>query len=519
MTTCLSGEDPAGALKRRFECSINKLTAATSTCLRWISGGIKSETEGRIGRMGRGRWLKVQLGPTARAAGAVPSPSPGYLVWANPVGFGTSVGRREAEQRDCSAELAATLRYVGIRGLLCVGVLLVGTTALSPASAQEKTSGFFKAITEIFKPPDDAEVNVPKRRVEPKASDDSTSTEEPAQGVTFWSVPELEPVRVPKRRRTPRQSPEPVHAEPSADVRSLPQSAASELIVVPKRQGAVQPSHVFQAVQDLISEIRLVRAATGVTDFPPEAEFLEDRSPIHTYAKSLGVLEKLSRIQHRLGVPEVRVGQIPIKEIGARDVIAIVDYLLDEVRRLKLHLGVTRQISPAALETGKTSSMIYKSLADVSFLLDGLLGRPLSPDDVYGNALYILDEVALIASHLQVPLALELPSPDGPKRASDVAQQLLRATYKVLNLQAGLRMNASAIPTSALVRVTPSENFEATNLMLAELVRIKLHLGIDDLRDERVEEPEGKSSTDVFALVRLIIRNLDRVMRNTGAQS
>ena len=38
-------------------------------------------------------------------------------------------------------------------------------------------------------------------------------------------------------------------------------------------------SHVFQATQDLIAEIHVLRNAMGIVDFPPEAEPQEDRFP------------------------------------------------------------------------------------------------------------------------------------------------------------------------------------------------------------------------------------------------
>ena len=45
-------------------------------------------------------------------------------------------------------------------------------------------------------------------------------------------------------------------------------------------------------------------------------------------------------------------------------------------------------------------------------------------------------------------------------------------------------------------------------MLLAEMARIKLHLDIDVPRDEG-PNPRGKKPTDVFALVLLIVRNLD----------
>ena len=273
------------------------------------------------------------------------------------------------------------------------------------------------------------------------------------------------------------------------------------------RRGAT-PSHVFQAVQDLIAEIDVLRDELGVFDYPPEAELQEDRAPVHVYVKTLEVLTKVSGIQRRLGVPAAPMGQVPFKEIVPGDVLGNVESILDEVRKIKAQMVIERQIEPAKLVGGKTLSLVYKSLADASFLLDGLRGRPLTPDDVFRNASFVLEEMELIAAKFKVPLKVEVPVMDEAKRPIDVAQQVLRATYKVINLQTRLGMDASGVPSMTLVRVTPSEVYDATNMLLAEMARIKLHLDIDVPRDEG-PEPRGKKPGDVFALVLLIVRNLD----------
>ena len=275
------------------------------------------------------------------------------------------------------------------------------------------------------------------------------------------------------------------------------------------------PSHVFREVQDLTAEIGILREELGVYDYPPEAELQEDRAPVHVYAKTLEVLNKVRGVQRRFGVPVADVGQIPFKELVPGDALGNVEYILSELRKIKTQMVIETEITQAPLVGGKTLSLVYKSLADASFKLDGLRGRPLMPDDAFQNATYILDEMELIAAKLRVPLEIDIPQVEGTKRSNDVAQQVLRATYKVINLQTRLGMEASGVPDITLVRVTPSEVYDATNMLLAEMARIKFHLDINLPRDKR-PDPKGKRPNDVFALILLIIENLDRMIESTG---
>ena len=168
--------------------------------------------------------------------------------------------------------------------------------------------------------------------------------------------------------------------------------SSSSSTVDADRRGAT-PSHMFQAAQDLIAEISILREELGVYDYPPEAELQDDRAPVHVYVKTQEVLTKVSGIQRRLGVPAASVGQVPFKEIVPGDVLASIEVILGEVRKIKTQMVIERQIEPAPLVGGKTPSLVYKALADASFLLDGLRGQPLTPDDVFRNASFVLDEM------------------------------------------------------------------------------------------------------------------------------
>lgn len=274
----------------------------------------------------------------------------------------------------------------------------------------------------------------------------------------------------------------------------------------------VTPSHVYQATLDLLAEIEILRDELGASDYPGEAEPQEDRAPIHVYAKSLEVMEKVSRMQRRLGVTPAKVGLIPIKDVVPADVLRSVHTIIRELRVVKEQFVIERGIRPARFEGGKTPSLVYKNLGDASFMMDALVGRPTTPSDVFTNVMRIHQEIELIAAKLKVALELEPPVFEGRKRPKDVAQQALRAIFKVINLQTQLGMDASGVPNLTLVRVTPAEVLEATNILLAEMTRIKAHMGVS-LAREQLPDARGKKPNDVFGQMLLVIRNLDRLTK------
>ena len=151
-------------------------------------------------------------------------------------------------------------------------------------------------------------------------------------------------------------------------------------------------SHVYQATSDLISEIEILREAMGVTVYPIEAELQEDRAPVHVCFKSPEVMEKISAAQRQFGIDPAKVGQIPVKRINPRDVYRSVQTSLAVVRRIKEQLVIEDQIQPVPLEGGKTPTYVYKYLGDASYLLDGLVGHPVDPNDLYNHIVFLHDE-------------------------------------------------------------------------------------------------------------------------------
>ena len=278
--------------------------------------------------------------------------------------------------------------------------------------------------------------------------------------------------------------------------------------------GEITPGHVYRATADLVSEIGILRKAMKVDGSPVMARVPEHRALLHVYAKSLEVMEKTARLQKRLGMIPADVGHMPVGPVSQDDLHRGVRAIIEELRRVKRQMVVNEEIEPAPLAGGKTSSLVYRNLAHASLLLDSLVGRPTSANDLYRHMLRIHHEMLLVAAELGVSLDLDPPAVEGGKETVAVAQQVVRAANKVINLQSSLGMDASRPPRFALEEVTPADVFDATNFLLAELARIKAHLDVR-LPGNGPLEARNKTTADVFARVLLVIRNLD-IMSNAA---
>ena len=417
------------------------------------------------------------------------------------------------EARSCAT---AWKRFTS-RFLVCALPFLASFSILTPVCAHDghdDTPGLFDSVAGLWKRADKPSVNIPKRRVSADTSHAADHEEGDQDHFSVQPSPAVPPVVVPKRRRgesvQPSPAVTPVNATSRGEAVEL-QTTSTPNHVTDLGEG-VGATRAFRAAQDVIAEIAILRQALDIRDLPPEDEFVPNRAPIHVYAKSLEVLDKVLETQQRLFVPVGKAGQIPFKEIDEDDVLINIEYILIELRRIKTRMGINFRIEPAPSGIGAPFSMTYKTLADASFMLDGLRGRTLTTNDVYGNAVSILDELALVAERFNTPLSYEPTPVETKMKTLDVALQVMRVRYQLVDMQTMLGMDASGVPSMTLSRVTPSQNYDATNLLLAEMARIRLHLGVNQPRVVRPERSTDMGPNDAFALVLLISQNLDTLL-------
>ena len=281
---------------------------------------------------------------------------------------------------------------------------------------------------------------------------------------------------------------------------TLPQTRVSAI--------EVTPSHVYQSTVDLISEIHVLRGAMNITDTPTETRLQQLQTPNHAYAKCMEIMRKTARVQRRLGMIPVDPIPAPVKEVAHKDVYQVIQTILEELRRIKRQIVVTEDIQPAPFIGGKIPALIHENLMQASLLLDDLVGRRITPNDVFLHVNRVHDEIRLIADRLGIDLETDPPDAGGQKIPMDVAQQIVRAAYKTILLQSKLGMEASSVPTYSLQQVTSADVYDATNFLLAETARIKAHLNVT-LSSGELRGVRDKTTADSFAQILLIIRNLD----------
>ncbi len=275
------------------------------------------------------------------------------------------------------------------------------------------------------------------------------------------------------------------------------------------------PAHMFQHTERLLREVHLIRQAQGVTEPAREPSVQTHKLPLHLYAKSLEVLEKTARAQQALGMSPVEVPLLPVRRLRSDEVFVLLETILKEVRRIKSHHKISGDIEEPEFLSDKSPADVYENLWRVSYLLDALTG-PLTANHVFRNTQYIRAEIRLIADHLKVSLPEATPA-SLPQHitAADVLVEIFQNLYRVATFEQKIGLAALHPPQFPTGEIIPSDPYDASSLLLTELVRIKVELEITQPVSP-LPLPEGKTSTEVYKQVLITEKHMETLLNHSS---
>ena len=273
---------------------------------------------------------------------------------------------------------------------------------------------------------------------------------------------------------------------------------------------SITPNHVYQQAQRIVGEVQIIREAMNANEPARIPGVQTDKRPIHVYAKSLEVLEKIARTQSVLGLPPVTVGSIPLRKVTPQEVYESTLQIIDQLEQVKSRLNITQQAPTPSLQSGLTPSDVYEKIWLASNLMDAVAGQ-VSPNLVYRNTQYVLAEIDQVAARMNILLKQQAPAPlagVGPKR---VNLEGFMNLHRLANLERKLGVTPLRVANFPSGNITPADVFDTTNTMLAELARIKHFLGIEQSY-KPIAPPTGKKPPDVHANMRLIATSLQQLI-------
>lgn len=139
-----------------------------------------------------------------------------------------------------------------------------------------------------------------------------------------------------------------------------------------------------------------------------------------------------------------------------------------------------------------------------------------TPSHVFQQAEWVIAEVNVICEHMKITDSARDPGIQVNKKPLHVYAKAIEVLEKVARSQQKLGMPPASLVQIPVRAIIPSDVFALSKTILAELVRIKIALGITTPRD-KVAVADGKTPSDVLAQMQLIGAHLKALVKKRKA--
>lgn len=260
------------------------------------------------------------------------------------------------------------------------------------------------------------------------------------------------------------------------------------LLLVSPLSLATTPRDVYGQVELLITDINELRSKNNITEEARKPGIQIAKTPLHVYTKGLELLEKVNRYRSMQGLPASQEYSLPSKKVTPAEVLALVKVIRAQVAEAGLDHALN-YTPDASIREGITPSDVYERIWYASYLMDGLAGS-IKPSLVYRNAQKIeacLMDIAQKMGTELTPFNIDVPK---DKKPIDVNIEAYKAFYKVVLLERNVGIPASRVPSFPAGNITPSDVYDTTNNIIAELARIGIALDVPP--PDSVPAPSGQ---------------------------
>ena len=281
-------------------------------------------------------------------------------------------------------------------------------------------------------------------------------------------------------------------------------------VVEAQEEGSLTPSHVYQNTKRILAEINLIRKHSDITDTPRDPGRQIKKLPIHVFSKAVELMGKIGRRQRSIGMAPMSAALLPFEHIDPGMVNAQADRILADLKKLKRAANISEKIAQQTFEPGKTPSDVYGLMWQASYAFDGIVGQ-ISPGEVFHNARLMMLELEIITSSVGVEGSQAVQERSTDKTPENVLTENFVSMYKIARIQRFLAMEPFYVPPLPGGSITPSNVYDTTVTILAELHRCKIKLGLTE-RAVNTDSAVEKTPSDVFDQVKLFQTSLDKLL-------
>ncbi|MFA6195186.1 MAG: hypothetical protein WC656_00920 [Sulfurimonas sp.] len=202
--------------------------------------------------------------------------------------------------------------------------------------------------------------------------------------------------------------------------------------------------------------------------------------PRNVWQKTYEIMIKINVLREKFGLPFIEpVGMMPVENVNPNLVYEQTQRILTELDIFMVQNAIKQPVLKKQVFKDKVPLDVFNRLCKVSFMLDQVTQSKTMPSFSFGETMRIYDDITLILSNLGID-DKTIPQ---KKNENDTPLESLNSGLKILEKIQQLKILAgmSSVDFSEFKKneASPSNVFEVTQMILAELQAIKARLGIN----------------------------------------
>lgn len=268
------------------------------------------------------------------------------------------------------------------------------------------------------------------------------------------------------------------------------------------------PADVYTEALKIQGDIKIISRYFNVKTVASPTAVQTRLKPRNAWQKTYEIMVKINILREKYGLPRIEEVQIkPLKKLDPGLTHEQVRRILTELDIFMTRVGISSRTPQAKRQRSKTPADVYNLLNAISTQLDTVIGESFTPSHVYAQTMRILDDLNVILARLDIHERIGPPNKDSNTQPKDVYDTALLAMNEVHRLQRLAAVEPIDFRLFKVGEITPSDVFDMSQMLLAELQPIKAHLELSSITTP-AQVYSGKNPSDSKQVLEWMLRKI-----------
>jgi hypothetical protein len=237
---------------------------------------------------------------------------------------------------------------------------------------------------------------------------------------------------------------------------------------------------IYTQTNYILKDVQIIKKYLNVNTKASSKDIKINMFIRHTRARAYEIFTKLNILRSSYSLPLIEAPNMePTTETNPIYTYTQLERLKTEVDILKQHLGINSKPKPLKIVTNKNITDTYNLLGQVSAELDTINAKAFTPSHVFSEAMRIYEDIDAILVKLSINDNISPPKKEINDKPIDTYKIAIKILNKIKSLESNSGIESINFYAFDRTNITPSDVFEITQIILAELQIIKAYIGLN----------------------------------------